>query len=197
MSAGSVLPLPPEMPQFRQNAARRSCAWCLGRCGWRVAGTFPNLPRALLIAAPHTSWWDGIWGLLFKMALGLDITFMGKRELFRGPLGWLLRRLGGMPIERSSTHGIVGQIVARFDASPRLWVGVAPEGTRKPVTVWKTGFWHIARAAAVPIVPIAFDYPSKTITIGALFEPSADLAADLATLRTFYASFRGKYPHTR
>lgn len=197
MSAGGVLPLPPQMPQFRQNAVRRLCAWCLHRSGWRIAGRFPNLPRALLIAAPHTSWWDGIWGLLFKIALGLDITFMGKRELFRGPLGLLLRRLGGIPVERSSTHGIVAQIVARFEANPRLWVGVAPEGTRKPVTIWRTGFWHIARAAAVPIVPIAFDYPSKTISIGAAFVPGDDLDTDLAALRTFYTPFRGKRSRMR
>ena len=196
MSAGGVLPLPPDMPQFRQNASRRGCAWCLRRFGWQVVGHFPNLPKAVLIAAPHTSWWDGIWGLLFKIALGIDITFMGKRELFRGPLGWLLRRLGGIPIERSSTHGIVEQIVARFDASPKLWVGVAPEGTRRPVAVWKTGFWQIAHAATVPIVPIAFDYPSKTISIGAAFVPGDDLAADLAALRTFYVPFRGKRPRT-
>jgi 1-acyl-sn-glycerol-3-phosphate acyltransferase len=189
------LPLPPAMPQFRQNAGRRLCAWLLHRCGWQVAGTFPDCAKLVLIAAPHTSWWDGVWGLLFKVALGIDIAFMAKRELFRGPLGWLLRRLGGMPIERSAAHGLVEQIVARVRSAPRLWIGIAPQGTRRRSDHWKTGFWHIARRAGVPILPVAFDYAAKTIRIGPLFQPSADLAADLASLTAFYAPFRGRNGH--
>lgn len=195
MSSGDgPLPLPHTIPQFRQTAARRLCAWFLRRCGWRVSGTFPDCAKLVLIAAPHTSWWDGVWGLLFKVALGVDIAFLAKRELFASPLGWILRRLGGIPIERSAAHGLVDQIVARLRSSPRLWVGIAPEGTRKRVGQWKTGFWHIARAAEVPILPVAFDYPTKTITIGALFHPGTDLAADLASLQAFHARFRGKHP---
>ncbi|GAA0711032.1 1-acyl-sn-glycerol-3-phosphate acyltransferase [Dokdonella soli] len=193
MSAGARLqPLPPAMPQLPQNAGRQACAWFLRRCGWRIAGDFPDTAKLVLIAAPHSSWWDGVFGLLFKIALGADIAFMGKRELFRGPLGWALRRLGGIPIERAATHGVVEQMVERFHSSPKLWLGLAPEGTRKRVTNWKSGFWQIARAANVPILPVAFDYPSKTITLGPLFQPGADLAADLAALRSFYAPFRGK-----
>ena len=131
-------------------------------------------------------------GLLFKVAIGVDIAFMGKRELFRGPLGWALRQLGGMPIERSATHGVVEQIVDRFHASTQLWVGIAPEGTRKHVRAWRTGFWHIARAADVPILPVAFDYPSKTIAIGPLFHAGSDMHADLVALHAYYAPFRGK-----
>lgn len=191
-ACGDALPLPPAMPQFNQNSGRRLVAWLLDRCGWRLHGRFPDVGKLVVIAAPHSSWWDGVWGLLFKIALGADLAFMGKRELFRGPLGWLLRRLGGLPIERAAAHGIVEQMVANFRASPQLWLGLAPEGTRKPVHGWRSGFWHIARAAGVPILPIAFDYPSRTITIGALFPPTADLAADLAALRAFYAPFRGR-----
>jgi 1-acyl-sn-glycerol-3-phosphate acyltransferase len=194
MSAdGGLPPLPPSMPQLPDHALRRVCAWVLRRCGWQMRGAFPDTAKLVVIAAPHSSWWDGVWGLLFKVALGADIAFMGKRELFRGPLGWLLRRLGGIPIERAAAHGLVEQMVARFRASPRLWLGLAPEGTRKRVHVWKSGFWYIARAAEVPILPIAFDYPTRTITIGTLFQPGADLHADLAALRAFYAPFRGKH----
>ena len=146
-----------------------------------------------MIVAPHSSWWDGVWGLLLKVALGVDIAFMGKRELFRGPLGWLLRRLGGIPIERSATHGVVEQMVDRFQASPRLWLGIAPEGTRRTVVKWRSGFWHIARAAGVPILPVYFDYPSKTIGIGALFRPGGDMDADLAALKAFYRPYRGRH----
>lgn len=188
-----ALPLPPEMPQFQQNARRRLCAWFLRRCGWRVAGTFPNEPRIVLIAAPHSSWWDGLWALLVKVALGVDISFMAKRELFIGPLGWVLRRLGGIPIERTATHGLVEQFVERFRTNPRLWIGIAPEGTRKRGGRWKTGFWHIARAVDAPVLPVYFDYPSKTIGIGPLFHMSTDMTTDLAALHTFYQRFRGKF----
>jgi 1-acyl-sn-glycerol-3-phosphate acyltransferase len=169
------------------------CAWLLRRCGWRTAGALPNVGKLVLIAAPHSSWWDGVWGLLLKVALGVDVAFMGKRELFRGPLGWLLRRLGGIPIERGTTHGVVEQMVDRFRASPRLWLGIAPEGTRRPVARWRSGFWHIARAAGVPILPVYFDYPSRTIGFGPLFQPGQDLDADLAALKAFYQPYRGRH----
>lgn len=185
--------LPPEMPQFPPHIGRRFCGWVLRRGGWRLVGELPNRGKLVLIAAPHSSWWDGFWGLLFKTALGADIAFMAKRELFRGPLGWVLGQLGGVPIERSATHGVVEQMVERFQQNPRLWLGIAPEGTRKRVAKWKTGFWHIAREAKVPILPVYFDYPSKTIGIGPLFDPGDDVKADLAALRDFYRPFRGKY----
>ena len=194
MSRPGKLPLPlaASIPQFPQDPRRRLCGWILERGGWHMAGAFPDLPRAVLIAAPHSSWWDGVWGLLFKVALGIDIAFMGKRELFRGPLGWLLRQLGGFPIERQAAHGLVEQVARRFDSERRFWIGIAPEGTRKPVARWRSGFWHIARSAGVPIVPVAFDYPSRSIVVGAPFTPGPDLEADLAALRAFYAPFRGR-----
>lgn len=187
-----AFPLPPSMPHLPQDRKRRFCTWLLRRCGWRVRGEFPDVSKLVLIAAPHSSWWDGVWGLLVKVAVGADIAFMGKRELFGGPLGWLLRRLGGIPIERSAAHGVVEQMLAKFAASPKLWLGIAPEGTRKHVAKWKTGFWHIARDAHVPIFPIAFDYATRSIVLGPLFEPSDDLDGDLAKLRAWYAPFRGK-----
>jgi 1-acyl-sn-glycerol-3-phosphate acyltransferase len=189
-----MLPVrPPSMPQFHSNRWRRLCAWTLARCGWRLTGVLPDRPKLVLIAAPHTSWWDGVWGLLFRTALGANVSFMAKRELFNGPLGWLLRRLGGIPIERRGAHGIVEQMTARFADADRLWLGITPEGTRKRVTKWKNGFWYIARAAHVPILPVYFDYPSRTIGIGPLFEPSDDLVGDLARLRAFYVPWRGRH----
>jgi 1-acyl-sn-glycerol-3-phosphate acyltransferase len=196
MSAALALPLPPTVPQFRQNAWRRLCAALLHACGWRLAGTMPDRAKLVMIAAPHSSWWDGVWGLILKSALGLNVSFMAKRELFAGPLGWLLRRAGGIPIERKESSGVVEQMTDRFAQSERLWLGIAPEGTRKRVTKWKNGFWHIARNAGVPILPVYFDYPSRTIGFGPLFEPTADLAADLAALHAFYAPWRGKHRGT-
>jgi 1-acyl-sn-glycerol-3-phosphate acyltransferase len=190
VSDARALPaLPPSMPQFGQNAWRRLCAGLLRAAGWKLAGTLPDLPKLVLIAAPHSSWWDGIWGLLFRSALGADSAFMAKRELFSGPLGWLLRKAGGIPIERSSASGVVDEMSRRFAESEKLWLGIAPEGTRKRVEKWKNGFWHIARAAHVPILPVYFDYPSRTIGLGPVFETTS-------ALRAFYAPFRGKHRGT-
>ena len=197
MSGDSVLPaLSPSMPQFAQKRWRKVCAWLLRRCGWRLVGELPDRPKLVLIAAPHSSWWDGVWGLLFRSALGADVSFMAKNELFVGPLGWALRRVGGIPIERDSANGVVRQMAARFADRERLWLGIAPEGTRKRVDKWKKGFWHIARAARVPILPVYFDYPTRTIGLGPLFEPGDDVDADIARLRTFYAPWRGKHRGT-
>lgn len=184
--------LPAHMPQFPDRGYRHCFRAWVRLSGWRLEGELPDIAKLVLIVAPHSSWWDGIHGLLFKVALGADIAFMGKRELFRGPLGVLLRRLGGIPIERHAAHDVVAQMVARFAARERLWLGIAPEGTRKVVKRWKSGFWHIARQAGVPILPGYFDYPRKVIGLGPLFQPSADLEADLAALRAWYAPYRGK-----
>lgn len=185
--------LPPDMPQFPFRAYRRLFRLWVRLSGWRLEGELPDVPRLVLIVAPHSSWWDGFFGLLFKVALGADVAFMAKRELFSWPLGGLLRRLGGVPIERRAAGDVVEQMVARFNARQRLWLGIEPEGTRKAVKKWKSGFWHIARQACVPILPGYFDYPRKVIGLGPLFQPTADREADMAALRAFYAPFKGKH----
>jgi 1-acyl-sn-glycerol-3-phosphate acyltransferase len=188
--------LDPAIPQFPQSAWRRFCARLVGLFGWRLVGEFPRVPKLVFIAAPHSSWWDGVWGLLFKAAIGLDASFMAKKELFFWPLGWLLRRMGGIPIERSAAHGVVPQMVERFQRRERLWLGIAAEGTRKKVKKWKSGFWHIAREAGVPIMLIYFHYPEKTIGIGPLIETTPNLEADMARIRAFYVPWQGKHRGT-
>ncbi len=185
--------LPTQMPRLRDGLQRRLCRSLLRLGGWQLRGHFPDVPRLVMIAAPHSSWWDGIWGLLVKVAVGADVHFMAKRELFNGPLGGLLRRLGGMPIDRAASGGVVAQMLAQFQRRERFWLGIAPEGTRQPVARWKTGFWHIARAANVPILPVAFHYPEKAIVLGPLFDTSADMDADIVRLRAFYTPFKGKH----
>ena len=181
------------MPQFPQRAWRKLFRAAVRAGGWRFEGEFPEVAKAVLIAAPHSSWWDGIHGLLFKVALGVDISFMAKKELFAWPLGPLLRTLGGIPIERHAARGVVAQMVRQFQQRERFWLGVEPEGTRKRVAEWKSGFWRIAREAGVPIIPAYFDYPRQVIGIGPLFQPTSDMAADIAALRAFYKPFRGKH----
>lgn len=190
-----VLPLPPNAPRVRPNAFTR---W-LGRTalrlgGWHMEGAFPDIPRLVLIGAPHSSNWDGVWGFAAKMALGLDIKILGKDSLFRVPLlGALLRRFGVIPVNRAAAQGVVEQVAALIVSSDKFWFGLAPEGTRKPVRRWKPGFWRIARAAGVPILPVYFHYPARVIGVGALFQPGDDLEADLARLRAWYRPWQGKY----
>lgn len=185
--------LPPHMPRLHDGWRRKLCRSVLRLCGWSLVGTFPNVPKLVLIAAPHSSWWDGIWGLLMKAAIGADVNFMAKRELFRGPLGGLLIKLGGIPIDRGAAAGMVEQMIDRFGRQPTLWLGIAPEGTRRHMPRWKSGFWRIAHGAHVPVFPVAFNYPDKTIQLGPLFDTSDDMAADIERLRAFYAPFQGKH----
>lgn len=194
-AADRVLPLPPNAPRVRPNAFAR---W-LGRTvlrlgGWRVVGTFPDLPRLVLIAAPHSSNWDGIWGLAAKLAIGLDIKILGKDSLFRIPLlGYVLKRFGVIPVDRSATHGVVGQAAATIRSTGRIWFGLAPEGTRRRVERWKTGFWKIAKAADVPVLPVYFHYPERIIGVGPVFDLSDDMTADIARIRAWYAPWQGKH----
>ncbi len=185
--------LPPRMPHLRDNWRRKTCRGVLRLCGWSLVGEFPDVAKAVLVAAPHSSWWDGVWGLLLKSGIGAEVHFIGKQELFRGPLGWLLRQLGGIPINRGAAAGVVEQMVGQFRRRDAFWLGIAPEGTRKSVRRWKSGFWHIAHDAGVPIVTAWFNYPDKTIGIGPLFHTSDDMEADLQRLREFYAPFKGKH----
>ena len=185
--------LPARMPKLRDGWQRRACRGVLRLCGWSLAGEFPDAAKVVLVAAPHSSWWDGVWGLLIKVAIGADVHFMAKQELFRGPLGGLLRRLGGMPIDRGAAKGVVEQMADQFQQREAFWLGIAPEGTRKPVKRWKSGFWHIARDAGVPVFPVASHYPQRIIQLGPLFDPGADMEADMQRLRTWYAPFKGRH----
>lgn len=193
-----VLPLPPSAPRVRSNAFHR---W-LGRValrlgGWRMVGAFPDIPKLVLIGAPHSSNWDGFWGLAAKMALGLDIRILGKDSLFRVPLlGVVLHRFGVIPVNRSAAQGVVAQAASLMAGSDKLWFGLAPEGTRKPVRRWKPGFWRIAKAAGVPILPVYFHYPERVIGVGAPFSPGDDLDEDLARLRAWYRPWQGKHHGT-
>lgn len=161
--------------------------------GWRIEGAFPDLDKVVIIAAPHSSGWDAFWGLAAKLGMGLGIEFMGKAELFRGPLGWLLRRLGGIPTNRQDPRGLAGAMAERFAQRDRFWLTLAPEGTRRPGVRWKTGFWRIARAAGVPVHCAAFDYPNKRIVIGPTVQLSDDMAADLERIGAWYAQWQGKH----
>jgi 1-acyl-sn-glycerol-3-phosphate acyltransferase len=158
--------------------------------GWRIEGALPDLPRFVIIAAPHSSNWDFILGIAVVFALRLDLRFIGKAELFRGPFGGLMRWLGGIPVDRSRAHGMVDGVAARFREEETLVVALAPEGTRKPVERWKSGFYHIAWHAGVPIMPAVFDNGRSAIRLLPPFAPTGDADRDIAALRSLYADVR-------
>jgi len=160
--------------------------------GWRFEGDLPNVAKAVAIVAPHTSNWDFVLGLLGVFAVGVRVSWLGKHTLFKAPFRGLLRWLGGIPIDRRSSSGAVEQIVARFRDSEALLLGLSPEGTRKAVARWHTGFWHIAAGAGCPIVPIAFDWGPRAIRFGSPVQPSGDMAADFAELERFFSGVVGK-----
>ncbi len=160
--------------------------------GWKMTGRFAEVDKAILIVAPHSSWWDGIWGMAAKLALGLRVEIMAKRELFNPLLAPLLRALGAVPIDRGNAHGVVPAMAARFRNAEQLWLVIAPEGTRRRVEHWKSGFWHIARAAQVPVVCVYFHYPERLIGVGPALTMTGDLAADMARVREFYKPWQGK-----
>ena len=191
---GRVPVLPPSAPAMRGGAASRWIGRTVLRLGgWRMVGELPDIPKLVLIGAPHTSNWDGIWGLAAKLALGLDARILGKDTLFRVPgLGALLRRLGVIPVDRANPQGITEQAAAMIRDADRLWFALAPEGTRRRVEKWKSGFWKIARAADVPVLPVYFHYPDKVIGIGPLWRMTDDFGADMARIRAWYAPWKGK-----
>ena len=189
----SIFPgVPPQAPHFSPSLLGLVCRGLLRLTGWRIAGRLPDVPKLVIIGAPHSSNWDGVWALAFKVALRLDIHFIIKHDYTKGLLGPLVRGLGGIGIDRKAAHDVVTQMRQQFAARDKLWLGITPEGTRKKVKKWKSGFWHIARAANVPVQVLYFHYPEKTIGLGPLIELSDDLDADMARIREYYVPFQGK-----
>jgi len=188
--------LPPQAPRTRNAFGRWLGRSILRLGGWKVAGPWPDLPKLMIIVAPHSSAWDAVWGLAAKLAFELDVRFMAKAELFRGPLGWLLRRFGAEAVDRSRPGGTVGQASQRMQEAERLWLVIAPEGTRRRVEHWKRGFWHIARNAGVPVLCVWFHYPDRTIGVGPLLDMGPDIDADMRHLRAVYAPYIGKHRGT-
>ena len=185
--------LPPNAPRSRGNAFTRWFGRAILRVGgWRMVGEWPDVRKVVVIVAPHSSGWDGLWGLAAKVALGLGISFMGKQELFHGPLGWLLRKLGGFPVDRRAPGGIVDQVAQQLRESDQMWFVLAPEGTRKPVERWKQGFWKIAKKADVPVFCAWFHYPDKVIGLGPMVALTDDVEADLVRIRALFKGHMGK-----
>jgi 1-acyl-sn-glycerol-3-phosphate acyltransferase len=178
----------------RRTTLQRLSGALLAAAGWRAELAGPTPARCVIIGAHHTSWLDLILTLLLMGATGVRFRWVAKESLFRWPLGWLLRSLGGMPVRRGAKAHFVDQVVAAFDEGGPLRVAISPEGTRQHATHWKTGFYHIALGAGVPVVLGYADFRRRRVGLGPALMPTGDLEADFARYRAFYADVVGRYP---
>ena len=163
-------------------------------CGWTLVGDIPKVKKAVLIAAPHTSNWDGFWLIVCKIAYGIRLRFFAKHTLFWWPLGPALTKLGAIPIERNTQGANVDRLVALFAEHDELLLAIAPEGTRRWHPYWRTGFFRIARAANVPIVMTFIDYGKRRAGFGPLIRAGEDTAAVMAEIRAFYSGCSAAKP---
>ena len=162
--------------------------------GWRRSGQLPKIPKFVVIAAPHTSNWDFPIGLAIVFAFKMKMNWLGKDSLFRWPFGSFFKWLGGIPISRSKSGDIVAQMIKTFRENAKMIMVVAPEGTRKKVKYWKTGFYRIAQGADVPIVMGFIDYVRKLGGFGPALMPCGDIESDIEKIRAFYDNVTGKIP---
>jgi 1-acyl-sn-glycerol-3-phosphate acyltransferase len=170
-------------------------ATLLAAARWKVVLVRPVPDRCVIVFYPHTTNWDTPIGLCVRFMTGLSINFAGKDSLFRVPIvGPLLRRWGGVPVNRRERTGFIEEIEAQFREHGIFRFAIAPEGTRGRTEYWKSGFYHLAREAGVPLALGYIDYPKHEIGVGAYVELTGDLVADMAKLRAFYADKRGLYP---
>ena len=165
--------------------------------GWRVTGKLPDLPKFIMIGAPHTSNWDFILFLGVIFTLRADVRFMGKIELFRPPHGWFFRYCGGVPVDRKKSTGLVDQMVDAANQAERFILTIAPEGTRHQVAEWKRGFYHIAKGAGIPIVMAVVDGKHKEVRIGQVFQPTDDIEADMKSIQGVFEGVVGVNPRRK
>jgi 1-acyl-sn-glycerol-3-phosphate acyltransferase len=171
------------------------CTAYLRLSGWKIMGDWPIAPKAVLVAAPHTSNWDGIYMLAAAAYFRITLRWMGKASLTHGPFGWLMTALGCVPVDRSARNDLVAQMCEAFAAHDRMLLAVPPEGTRSLTPEWKSGFYHIAHQASVPIILSILDYGTKTIRIDGTFTTTGDYDRDLVAIQSHYRHAVGKHPH--
>jgi Acyltransferase len=163
--------------------------------GWDTEGDLPtDEPKAILIAAPHTSNWDLPFMLACAWVYRLDLSWIGKHTLFDGAGGKFLSWLGGVPVDRRARHGAVGQVIDKFEAAEKLILAIAPMGTRRKTPFWKSGFYHMAHGANVPVICTFLDFERKRCGVGPVFRLSGDMEADMDRIRAFYADISALRP---
>jgi len=162
--------------------------------GWTAVGEVPRIQKAVLIAAPHTSNWDGFWAIVYKVYVGLDLRWFVKDSMFWFPMGNLLRSFGAIPLDRKRASSAVSEAIAAFDENEYFYFGLAPEGTRSKTKAWKSGFYRIAHGANVPVVIGFLDYGNRRLGIGPAVTLTGDKDVDMAILDSFYSSISGRWP---
>lgn len=177
------LPVGTAVPRRHYGVLRPLGRWILRRMDWRTEGTFPDQPKLVIAIAPHSSVWDFIIGAAFLYVLGLRVAFIAKHTLFRWPLGGFMRWLGGIPVNRAQPEDLAGVMTATFGKREQLWLAITPEGTRTEGARFKSGFYRIARAAGVPILPVYFNYRRRVTGFLPLMQPGDDIAAGVAQVR--------------
>ncbi|PKG55117.1 acyltransferase [Shewanella sp. Choline-02u-19] len=162
--------------------------------GWKISGALPTDHQYIAIVGPHTSNWDFVIGLVARGAMGAKVNFLGKHQLFIPPWGWFFRAMGGTPVDRRKNNNLVDAVVEIFNSNANFSLALAPEGTRSPVARWKTGFYHIASKAQVPIVTVGLDFGSKTVVIPEGKDTTDDIQQDMDNIIAFYRSIKGRHP---
>jgi 1-acyl-sn-glycerol-3-phosphate acyltransferase len=180
---------------FLARTILNSILWYYKRQGWTEVNANPGLRKCVIIAAPHTSNWDFIYYIGAIETLGLNVRFAGKKSLFRWPFGKPMVELGGVPVDRSKSNNFVDAMVAQFNANDDFMLTIAPEGTRGKVKKWKTGFYHIAVQAGVPLVIGMMDYEKKQVGLTGAIWPTGDYAKDMEKVLAFYGNVTPRNPH--
>ncbi len=164
-------------------------------CGWKIENTIPNhIKKCIIIAAPHTSWQDFPVGIFTKWVCGFPANFIGKESIFKSPFGFIFKALGGTPVDRSKSANLVDAIVAIFNSKEHFILALAPEGTRKKVVQWKTGFYYIAKGANVPVIMIGLDFGNKKVVLSAPYNITDDKEKDFKVFYDFFKGMKGKHP---
>ncbi|WP_304166992.1 1-acyl-sn-glycerol-3-phosphate acyltransferase [Phenylobacterium aquaticum] len=198
-SVGRLIPSDPATARpaapagLMADAVRGLCLAFLKLSGWKIQGDWPDCPKAVLVAAPHTSNWDGVYMLAAAGFYRIRLRWMGKKSLTTGPFGGVVKWLGCVPIDRSASHDVARAMSRAFAAEDRMILAIPPEGTRGLVREWKSGFYHIARLAQVPIIISVLDYGSRTLRIHAVFQPGGDYEADLKLIQACYVGVQGRH----
>ncbi len=162
--------------------------------GWKVIGNPPPDKKYLIIVAPHTSNWDFVIAVIARKAIDIEMHYMGKSPLFKPPHGFIFRWLGGFPVDRSKPNGLVNSAVELFRNREHFILTLSPEGTRKKVDRWKTGFWHIANQAGIPICMVGLDYGKKQVVYLGMFNTTGNIENDMPKIKARFKEIRGKHP---
>lgn len=186
--------LGPLTPQKSNALTRAIGRLLLSILRWQIKGQVHNGLKFIMVLAPHTSAWDFFIGHASKMAVGFQSSWFIAAKHAKWPLSIIMRKFGGIPIHRSTSHNVVSQIVKAFDDYEKLMFAMFPEGTRRKVDKWKTGFWYIATQAEVPIQLVGFDYEKKATICGPVIEPSNDIEADMELIQNYYKDVKAKHP---